>query len=73
MSDPYYNYDQPITHLKIFFEDDGWAVDGRCADPDLYTEEVWKFDTFEEVVANLPDFVERLKESGHTFEWRKRS
>ena len=65
-------YASRITHLSIVFEDGEWFLDGRDEHND-YTEACWSYDTWDEAMADVPDFIRALTEDYNvTIEWRKR-
>ena len=63
-------YTSVVTRLRIFDEGDGWALDG-ADDVGRYTEAVWKYDSHEEAVAAMPEFVDWLEETQIKLRWRK--
>ena len=69
------DYTDTVTHLRIFDEGDGWALDG-ADDSGNYTPAVWKYDTFEQAWARTEEFAEFLANEGYTIlprEGRKKS
>lgn len=67
--DDHYIDGTPVTHLRVFDEGDGWAIDG-ADEEERFTREVWKYDTHEEAVAHLAEFTEFLVSEGYTINWR---
>ena len=63
-------YTSVVTRLRIFDEGDGWALDG-ADDVGRYTEAIWKYDSHEEAVAAMPEFVDWLEETQIKLRWRK--
>ena len=66
------DYATEVTHLRIFDEGDGWALDA-ADDEGNYSEAVWKYDSMQEALAAAPEFVEALPDYGVTMNWRKRA
>jgi hypothetical protein len=64
-------YTDTVTHLRIFDEGDGWALDA-ADDEGRYSLVIWKFDSHEDAVANMGEFVEFLATEGYTIDWRSR-
>ena len=64
------DYTDTVTHLRIFDEGDGWALDG-ADDYGHYTPTVWKYDTHAYAVAAMPEFVQALTEEGYKINWRE--
>ena len=63
-------YTSVVTRLRVFDEGDGWALDG-ADDVGRYTEAIWKYDSHEEAVAAMPEFVDWLEETQIKLRWRK--
>jgi hypothetical protein len=70
-----FDEDDPYTsepnHLRIYWEETGdrwkWHLDG-ADQQGRYTEEVRRFETHEQAVASIPEFVE---ESGVRWRWQQ--
>lgn len=64
MSEGTDEYTSTPTHIRVFEDAGEWFVDG--ADNDLrYTEACWSYDTFDEALAAIPEFVAEASS-----EWR---
>jgi hypothetical protein len=59
-------YTSEPTHIRLTGDCGEWTIDG--VDNDLrYTEPVWTFDTFDEAVAAIPEFV---KDTAERVTWK---
>jgi hypothetical protein len=58
------DYTMDVEFIRIHDEGDGYAIDGSNA-KGKYTEEVWKYDTIEEAIENVPAFIRSLKRDGY--------
>lgn len=57
------------THLRVFSDGGEWFVDGAADEG--YTESCWSFDSFEEALTALPEFVQNNEaHNGVKFDWR---
>lgn len=63
------DYTTEPTHLRLCFEAGEWLIDGRD-DDGRYTEPCWSYDTRDEALADLADFVEKATQSGIVWRWR---
>lgn len=70
--DPGDDYTDTVTHLRVFDEGDGWALDA-ADDYGHYSPDIWKYDTREEAVSHAAEFVEHLKQENYTLNWRGES
>jgi hypothetical protein len=65
-------YTRRVTHVHVFYEDDSWFLDGRD-EHDNFTEACWSYDTWDEAMAQVPEFIRALTEDySVTIDWRKR-
>lgn len=63
-------YTENVTNIRIHDEGDGWAIDGANHQTDEYTEKVWKYNTPEEALAAVEEFVKDLIEDEVTVQVR---
>lgn len=64
------DYTENVTNIRIHDEGDGWAIDGANNQTNEYTEKVWKYNTPEEALAVVEEFVKDLIEDGITVQVR---
>lgn len=50
------DYCDIVTKLRIYSEDGEWFLDGRD-DENRYTPSCWSFDTFQDAVDSISDFI----------------
>lgn len=60
-----YISDGVVTHLRIFDEGDGWVLDG-ANDDDKYSTDLFKYDTREEALKHVQEFIEFLRSENYT-------
>jgi hypothetical protein len=65
LDDDHYITGQPVKHLRLFDEGDGWAIDGSDGAGN-FTREIWKWDTREETLSHKQEFIKFLREQNHT-------
>jgi hypothetical protein len=58
-------YTNNLTHLRLFDEGDGWVIDG-ADDAGNYSVDLFKYDTREEALQHVEEFVEFLKSENYT-------
>lgn len=55
--------------IRVFDEDDGWAIDGFDPATESYTDAVWKYDSEEEAVQHVAEFISYGPHYLFEFQW----